>query len=143
MSINRFRGSHFFLSNFYFCFVNLDGELYPSVEHAYQAAKTLNKSKRFTIQTAKDPATAKRLGRRVSHRRDWKEVKLSVMEGLLKQKFSDGELRQRLINTGNEEIIEGNTWGDTFWGVCNGKGENQLGKLLMKIREEIKCAAHS
>lgn len=137
MSINRFLGSYFFLSNFYFVFVELDGELYPSVEHAYQAAKTLDKNERLTIQTAKDPATAKKLGRMVSHRRDWKEVNLSVMEGLLRQKFSGGELRQRLLDTGNKEIIEDNTWGDTFWGVCNGKGENHLGKLLMKIREEI------
>ena len=134
--IDNFDGEYRFLSNF-FCPspVTLDGVVYPSVEHAYQAAKTLNPFERqmFIPITC---GQAKRLGRKVTLRPDWEEVKIDVMRSLLKQKFAEGtELRQMLDLTKPEELVEGNTWKDRFWGVCEGVGENWLGKLLMEIRD--------
>ncbi len=136
--IDSFQGEFRWLSNFWPCSVMLDGMTFPSTEHAYQAAKTLTlgERKKFQVGTA---GQAKRLGRKVKIRSDWESVKLDVMLNLLRQKFSSGELRSKLIATGNTELIEGNTWGDRFWGVCDGRGENHLGKLLMKVRAEQKA----
>jgi hypothetical protein len=111
---------------------------YPSVEHAYQAQKTLDRKLRKCFLTG-NAGQAKRNGQRIELRKDWYDVSLNIMENLLKQKFSDNDLKQKLIETSDEELIEGNWWGDTFWGVCNGIGENHLGKLLMKVRGELKC----
>ena len=139
--IVSFRNENRFLSNFWPCKVILDGVTYPSVENAYQAAKTLDPEirKKFESCTA---AQSKKMSRSLKVRDDWNEVKLSVMEGLLNQKFQNGtDLWEKLKSTTPEEIVEGNTWHDNFWGVCCcGKketckgGENHLGKLLMKIR---------
>lgn len=60
------------------------------------------------------------------------------MENLIHQKFSQEPLRSQLLNTGEEELVEGNTWGDTYWGICNGKGQNNLGKILMKVRNQLR-----
>lgn len=69
---------------------------------------------------------------------DFDLIKVEIMRDLLEQKFYPGsDLAGQLMSTGFVDIIEGNTWGDTFWGVCRGKGENHLGKLLMKIRENL------
>jgi N-glycosidase YbiA len=125
-----------FLSNFYPATVRLDGVEYPTVEHAYQAAKTLNEAERRHVRSAPTPAEAKARGGQVTIRPDWNEVKVEVMRGLLRQKFSDAALRDRLLRTAPRELVEGNTWGDQFWGVCEGKGENWLGRLLMEIRDE-------
>lgn len=133
--IKSFRST--FLSNFWFVPVSLDGEIYRSVEHAYQAAKTLDPKERKMIQAANLPTQAKHLGKCVKLRPDWNDVKLVVMEDLLRQKFQHKALKDRLFRTGSQELIEGNTWNDTFWGVCNGVGENNLGKILMKIRGDI------
>jgi ribA/ribD-fused uncharacterized protein len=110
-----------------------------TVEHAYQAAKSMDPQVRRKIQGAGSPGEAKRLGRNVILRSDWDEIKLSVMEDLLRQKFGSKNIGMSamLLRTGTLELIEGNTWGDVYWGVCNGKGENHLGKLLMKIRQEL------
>lgn len=109
---------------------------YPTVEHAYQAAKTLDIHQRDQIAAAEGPGVAKSLGRSVTMRTDWNEVKLGIMEFLLRQKFYYEPLRSQLLATGNAELIEGNTWNDTFWGVCRGRGHNHLGRLLMKVRTE-------
>lgn len=94
---------------------------------------------RETIASANTPAEAKRLARKAVLRHDWSDVKLSIMEELLRLKFARGsDLAQQLLNTGDQELVEVNWWNDTFWGVCNGRGANHLGKLLMKIREELK-----
>lgn len=145
-TVSGFFGKYRFLSNFTPVQIILDGVLYPSVEHAYQAAKTLDETARLTVlwkydSTGKEmgynsPGEAKRAGKGVPLRSDWDEVKLQVMEGFLKQKFSNGLFREALIATGVTELIEVNTWNDTYWGVCKGKGHNHLGKLLMKIRSE-------
>lgn len=135
--IDRFEGEYEFLSNFYPSEIIHDGITYPTVEHAYQAAKTLDFGTRWRISQLTTPAQAKKAGRTVKIRPDWEKVKIHIMRELLLQKFflSDGELGYELQQTTPAELIEGNWWGDTFWGVCKGRGENHLGKLLMEIRE--------
>ena len=128
--IDSFTGEYRFLSNFY--------PSIPIVEYEYQAAKTDEPHQKDWIRSARTPGEAKRRGRRVHMRSDWEQVKVDVMLFLLRMKFSIPELKQKLLETGDTELTEGNTWGDTFWGVCNGVGENNLGKLLMKVREELK-----
>lgn len=135
--ISNFTGKYRFLSNFWPARVWLDGAEYRTVEHAYQAAKTFDGVTRRRIAAAASPGDAKRLGQKAPLREDWEEVKLDIMEGLLRQKFVVSGLREQLIATGNEDLVEGNTWGDCFWGVCRGKGENHLGRLLMEIRNEL------
>lgn len=137
--ITKFRGGYFFLSNFYQVRVPLDGMVFPTVEHAYQAAKSLNYHDRVRVRNAVTPGKAKRLGRGLKLREDWDEVKLQIMEDLLRYKFRFGsELADRLVATGGAKIVEENDWGDEFWGVCRGKGDNHLGKLLMEIRDDLR-----
>lgn len=137
-TIGSFAGPYRFLSNFWSSAVVLDGHSYRTVEHAFQAAKTNDEDARRRIRNEHDAAAAKRKGRSVDLREDWEEVKLDVMEGLLRQKFGTEPLKSKLLKTGKATLIEGNWWGDKYWGVCDGKGENHLGKLLMKIREELR-----
>jgi ribA/ribD-fused uncharacterized protein len=134
--IDSFKGEYEFLSNFYPATVSYEGEVYPSVEHAFQAAKTLNPQMRLKIRLS-NASGAKKLGRQLDLRADWETVKVDVMRELLKAKFSDPELRAKLKATGEEPLVEGNWWGDTFWGVCRGQGDNHLGVLLMEIRDSL------
>lgn len=134
MVIDSFSGNNRWLSNFYPCIVSYEGLEFHSVEHAYQAAKTTDLAMRAHICMLPRPQQAKHWGRRVVLRPDWESVKQDIMLDLLQQKFSDPELRELLDGTGDAELIEGNWWGDTYWGVCNGVGENHLGKLLMRVR---------
>ena len=140
--ITAFHGPHAFLSNFAASPVLLDGQTYPTVEHAFQAAKTFDPEQRRLIQDANTPATAKRLGRGVTLRADWEQVKFDIMRGLLQQKFAQADLRQALLETGEAELIEGNTWNDRAWGRVLVKGQwigkNWLGELLMEVRREAK-----
>jgi len=137
--IMLFKDDSGYLSNFYPCSIVLDGIGFPSVEHAFQAAKTRDWNIREKISVLRTPGEAKRFGRVIELRPDWEEAKLEVMESLVRYKFSnDWYLAERLLKTGDAELIEGNWWGDTFWGVCMGKGENNLGKILMKVRGELK-----
>ena len=136
--INEFRGEHAFLSNFYPSEIEFGEIKYPTVEHAYQAAKTINDAERVLIAMQKTPSKAKKVGQKVSIRPDWEDAKVGIMLNLIRQKFkNDIKLRNKLLATGNEELIEGNTWGDRYWGVCRGEGLNNLGKLLMKVRKEL------
>lgn len=135
--IEKFQGEHRFLSNFWPSKVWLDGMEYPTVEHAYQAAKTDNNIYRRQIQAAANPTIAKQIGRKVPLAKDWDSWKLWTMEYLLRQKFADPSLRSLLKLTGDAILIEGNIWGDTYWGVCWDRGQNQLGRLLMQIRGEL------
>ena len=139
-AITSFTGQYRFLSNFYPAVVTLDGIECPTVEHAYQAAKTIYQHERATIIAAPTPGAAKRAGRRCTKREDWDEVKLQAMLTLLRKKFAHPALMEKLLATGDAELIEGNTWGDTYWGRCNGVGENHLGRLLMQVRAEINAA---
>lgn len=146
MKIDCFDGKYAFLSNFYPSPIAPfnDGIVYPTVEHAFQAYKTTDINKRKEIAAQPTPGKAKHLGRHVKIRDDWQEIRVNVMYAALKEKFKDLELQTKLLSTGNAELIEGNTWSDNFWGDChcpkcrNIKGENNLGKLLMKIREDYK-----
>ena len=145
MSITDFRdntpaGEFKWLSNFYMVDVEYDGETYRSTEHAYQAAKTLLPAERREIQEAPTCGKSKRLGQKVALRPDWEAIKLDVMYDLLQQKFQDPELQQKLLATGDQHLVEGNTWNDHFWGVCNGRGQNHLGRLLMDVREECRIS---
>jgi len=133
--INSFTGPYHWLSNFYPCSVYLDGLEYLSVEHAYQAAKFHPDFR--SVFWGGSAGRAKRNGKlTLGKLPDWRENKVRTMKHLLEQKFSTKELQQKLIDTGDQELVEGNHWGDTFWGVCNGVGENNLGKLLMGVRQE-------
>lgn len=141
-AITNFHGPHFFLSNFCPSPIELDGETYPTVEHAFQALKTSDADDRRAIREAETAARAKQLGRRVNLRADWERVKFGLMADLLRQKFADPDLRASLLATGEADLIEGNTWGDKVWGCVQVKGkwigQNNLGKLLMQVRAELK-----
>lgn len=136
--IAKFRGAYGFLSNFWTCPVEMDGVTYPSVEHAYQAAKCFAPANRAKFLTGK-PGDAKRLGKRIAIRKGWEDVKLEIMLSLVRKKFENPELQDKLMDTLGEELREGNDWGDLFWGVDDylGVGENHLGKILMQVRSEI------
>jgi ribA/ribD-fused uncharacterized protein len=135
--IERFEGEYRWLSNFAPALVDSMAFLTRRVEHAYQAAKTMDGIERMRIAAAPTPGRARRLGRSVALPADWDELKLGVMLDLLRQKFHLSEYRSKLLATGDAVLIEGNPWGDTYWGVCRGVGENQLGKLLMQVRREL------
>ena len=113
--IESFDGENEFLSNFSPCSVILDNMPFPSVEHAYQAAKTEDREIRNQIR-GKTAGQAKRLGRKITPP-DWDDRKEAIMELLLRQKFNQEPFRSLLLATGEQEIREGNHWGDTFWGV--------------------------
>ena len=137
--ITHFRGEYAFLSNFQDCEVYLDGMKFPSVENAYQAAKAPDIENRRKFQTM-SAIEAKNYSKYITNIPiDWNEKRLALMENLVFQKFNNNErLKELLLNTGNRQIIEGNYWHDTFWGICNGVGENNLGKIIMKVRDELR-----
>lgn len=140
--ITQFTGQYRFLSNFHPCNIIFDGETYPSVEHAYQAAKTLDSEERKTIRACSTPGKAKRAGRKVNLRPDWNHVRLSIMTSLIATKFSIPDLGRKLRATYPACLVEGNYWHDDFWGAClcfkcrNTKGQNHLGKILMTERDQ-------
>jgi len=136
MPINRFRDEYAFLSNFHPAEIYFSGLVFETVEHAFQAAKTVRLEQRFEISNAATPVAAKKLGRGVTLRLGWDYMRVDVMDLLVNLKFfTYPGLMKKLVATGDEEIIEGNTWGDTFWGVCNDVGENHLGKILISVRQ--------
>lgn len=144
--INSFGGDYAFLSNFHptpieVTIVTHDGDevtvTSPTVEHAYQAYKATNRNDALWVNGQTGPKDTKRAGRKIQVRPDWEEIKLDVMEMLLRKKFSIEKYAERLRNTGDAQLEEGNWWGDKFWGVHKGIGENHLGRLLMKIRSEL------
>lgn len=148
--IDKFDGRFRFLSNFWPCKIEHQGITYPSNENYYVAMKIndiqLINGKMITVDdareyvaTIKDPGVVKRFGRSIKVRKDWDDIKLKVMEYGVRQKFKKNEeLKELLLSTGDQELIEGNWWGDIYWGVCKGVGENHLGKILMKVRDEIR-----
>lgn len=133
--IDSFKGEYFFLSNFYEARVIYNGIEFPTSEHAYQAAKSNDEKIWRFFSRIETPGEAKRLGQMIDLRPDWEDAKILIMKQILISKFSNKTLMEGLKATGDTELIEGNSWGDQFWGVCNGKGKNMLGKLLMKIRD--------
>lgn len=109
-----------------------------TIEHAFQALKTLDPAERLKIAHASTPGKAKRLGKSCSLRPDWQEIKIDTMFNLVAMKFSQIPYKEMLLATGDAYLEETNTWGDTFWGVCEGVGENHLGLILMQVRDYMK-----
>lgn len=136
--INSFRGNNYFLSNFYEKPLTYDGITYQNSEAAFQAQKTTDIDVRRQFADL-DPSAAKKMGRKISLRPDWEQVKVQVMYEVVSAKFSQNpDLKEMLLATGNEELIEGNDWGDRIWGQVDGKGQNLLGQILMRVRDELK-----
>ena len=136
--IDNFRGNYYFLSNFYPVAIRYNWMVYGNAEAAFQAQKVLTDAERrpFISMSA---TNAKKYGRKVKLRPDWEDVKLVVMYDIVLAKFTQNpSLKEMLIATGNAELVEGNTWGDRYWGVCNGTGSNYLGKILMAVREQLR-----
>ncbi len=137
--IDSFQGANRFLSNFWPATVVFEGATYPSSENAYQAAKTTDLFVREMFQKVITPGQAKRIGREVPLRSDWDKVKRQVMLDIVRDKFTRSlSLKTKLVLTGDHELIEGNHWNDTYWGVCRGNGTNHLGRILMEVRREIR-----
>lgn len=138
MSIDSFRGKYAFLSNFYLSPFTIKNREYKTVEHFFQSCKTEDFEEQEKIRNSKSPSEAKKLGKKVKLRDDWELVKVTFMYlGLLCKFEQSKDLAKKLIDTGDLELIEGNNWNDTYWGVCNGNGKNILGKLLMIIRNKL------
>lgn len=136
-AITIFKGDYFFLSNFYVAPVVYQGIRFENNEAAFQAAKCPERMRDFC---GLNPQRAKRLGRHVELRPDWETVKYDVMYQVCKAKFTQNpDLLNKLLATGDAELVEGNTWGDQVWGVCKGVGENHLGKTLMRVRSELRA----
>jgi len=137
-TITSFSGKYRFLSNMFVCLlIDDEGNEFKSSEHYYHFHKVIDMSEKQEIQSAKNPMTAKILGRKCKLRYNWDEIKEKVMEDGLRLKFKNKYLKRKLLKTYPLELIEGNYWGDVYWGKVNGKGQNKLGKLLMKIRDEM------
>lgn len=136
--IRSFKGNHRFLSNFWPCDLNAgDGLRYKTVEHYFQARKCVQPEDVQRIVRARGPLDARRIGKQVEMRPDWEAAKLGVMRDALALKFHfENRLGEWLVNTHPHVLIEGNHWGDRFWGV-DGHGENWLGVLLMARRAEL------
>lgn len=138
--IDYFREEYEFLSNFYPTKVVFDGITYYNAEAAYQAQKCFLQADRlrFSLLSADE---AKRLGQKIEIRSDWDEIKYRVMEQVVYAKFAQNPtLAQDLLDTANKPLKEGNTWGDVYWGINlrTGEGENNLGKILMDLRETFR-----
>ena len=141
--ISKFEKQYEALSNFADSMICYEYVFYPTVEHYFQAMKTLDLKERGWIASAPTPGEAKRRGRAVKLRPDWEEVKEQVMLDGLRLKFKIPAMREVLLSTQSAELIEGNTWHDNTWGNCSCdackdiEGKNMLGKLLMKVRAEL------
>jgi len=137
--IRVFRGEYEFLSNFFEIPIEYNGLYYLNSEAAFQAQKCCSEEEKLTFMTCA-ASKAKRKGRQVVLRPDWENVKLQLMEEIVRAKFCQNPgLAAKLLATGDRVLIEGNTWHDMFWGVDlnSGKGENHLGRILMKVRMEL------
>lgn len=138
-TINNFRGKYFFLSNFYEAFIVYNGCSFTNNEAAFQSQKCPSQMKSFENL---DPSSAKRKGRHVALRPDWENVKIGIMRDIVERKFTQNpQLRVKLLSTENAHLEEGNNWGDKIWGTVDGVGQNHLGKILMKVREQMRVIA--
>jgi ribA/ribD-fused uncharacterized protein len=137
--INNFRGPYRWLSNFEYAPFIYQGIEWPTSEHAYQAMKSRDQSDWERVARLPTPKDAKAAGYKLKIRHDWEQIKYQVMYHIVRAKFfQNPNLAEKLLATGFDKLVEGNTWGDTYWGVCNGRGENNLGKILMKVREDLR-----
>lgn len=142
--IDQFRGENRFLSNFFNHRLEFKGVFYRTSEHAFQASKANSPTDMRRVQSCPTPGKAKALGRNISLRPDWEEVKDEMMLKITRIKFQDEYLKGRLIATGTQVLTEGNMWHDNYWGNCTCfecntiLGENHLGLILMRVREELR-----
>ncbi len=140
-TIWEFQGPHRFLSNFWPARVMFEGILFPSAEHAYQAAKFQDLEVRHHIATLENAGQAKRAGKQAVLDGTWDARRFGVMDRIVRQKFmANAHLGRMLLATGDARLEEGNWWGDRYWGVSparSGRGLNKLGEILMKVREEL------
>ena len=122
-----------------------DGETYPTAEHAYQASKFKDEKHRSAIRNANTAGKAKRIAKKLltgdrtlAYMQEKGPTEVRLMSSVLNDKFrSNAGLAKQLTDTGLVPLIEGNDWGDVFWGQSGGKGENNLGELLMRVRQDI------
>ena len=136
-AILGFFGKYRCLSNFHHAEFEHEGLTFTCSEAAYMAQKTLDMSIRRKFCTLSG-AEAKSMGRRIALRPDWDRVRIHAMYGVLLSKFfQDVHSQLTLIGTGDKVLVEANWWGDTFWGQCDGVGQNHLGQILMTIRDFI------
>ncbi|CAK9098464.1 unnamed protein product [Durusdinium trenchii] len=141
--VERFQGPYKFLSNFFWSELDFQGLRYPSVEHAFQAAKLVENQQRVAYGFTSPSLSfgeAKRLGRQVALRKDWKEIREEVMAECLLAKFENPDLRKQLLSTGDRELVDGHSGSpDLIWGyhIPSKKGENRLGILLMELRSKL------
>ncbi len=136
-AIERFAGPDRFLSNFYLVEIMWEERVYASSEHLYHAMKAGTEEEREWVRSAPTAKEAKFRGRRVRAMADWGERRIGAMRSALEAKFGQHPgLAAKLDETGDARLVEGNTWGDMFWGVDTetGRGENHLGELLMELR---------
>ncbi len=139
--IERFRGKYGFLSNFAEVDVTMDGLVFPSVEHAYIAAKSDDMEwKKLCAEGTYEAGALKKISKGIEIVDDWDNKRRTVMIDLLYQKYNQEPYLSMLLDTGDEEIQEGNYWNDKYWGVClkTNEGENILGKIIMHIRNDMK-----
>ena len=137
-AIHGFFREHRYLSNYHVCEVPWLGQTFTSTEAAFQATKSMDPEEwaRFALY---DPSTSKVEGRKVKIREDWEEVKEDVMFVVNYIKFcSHPELAEKLLATGDKELVEDNWWQDRYWGRHFGDGKNMLGITLMQVRDRIK-----
>jgi ribA/ribD-fused uncharacterized protein len=138
--IKEFQGEYRWLSNFVKCEINFDNFKFQSVEHAYQSTKSDDiEWKSFCSNSKTTSGEVKKASHKITIVKNWKEIRYEIMKQLLNQKFSQEPFKTLLKNTGTEYIQEGNYWNDVYWGFCLKKniGENNLGKLIMSIRDEF------
>ena len=133
--ITSFKDEYFFLSNYYEIPVTYNGVTYQSSEAAYQAQKCPERIPEFVNLT---PDQSKHYARKLPLRKDWEQVKVRIMTEIVREKFTNPEMREKLLGTGNAYLAEGNTWGDRIWGTVDGQGQNLLGQILMQVRNEIR-----
>jgi ribA/ribD-fused uncharacterized protein len=139
MVIERFKDEFHFLSNMYLVDIHYNGIDFNSVEQAYQYQKTTSTREGLKVLKCNDPKKVKGIAKGFKFiREDWNDVRLGIMYNLLWIKFNNPQLKEALLLTDGWELVEGNWWGDIFYGVCDGVGENYLGKLLMKVRDKLK-----
>ncbi|MBI5044583.1 MAG: NADAR family protein [Candidatus Levybacteria bacterium] len=140
IKIPYYETSYFSFSNFSSHSIKIDGVLYPTVEHAFHAAKFDNEKIKEEIKSAGSPLKAFEIGKKYKPQRrsNWDETKVSVLQKIIAEKVKQhDEVRKALLATGNEEIIEDNPL-DDFWGNGkDGNGQNHMGKILMRIRNEL------
>jgi ribA/ribD-fused uncharacterized protein len=141
--ITSFSGEHFFLSNSFEHPFEHDGEIFLTIEHAYQAYKTDDPKQRRRVRNCVSPELARLIGKSVTLREGWDDQRFALMETLIRAKFADPTMAAKLKATGSRNLIDGRPRSNTVWGCARGKdgewrGRNELGKILMRVRDELR-----